>query len=612
MTDSSDTFASSDSQRLSGQLEHAQTVTFDEPLSLERGGQLPQVTVAYETYGTLSPQRDNALLICHALSGDSHVGRHHKDDGPGWWELVVGPGRPIDTDRYFVICPNILGGCRGTTGPNSINPQTGHEYGPDFPLVTVGDMVRVQARLVEHLGIERLRAVVGGSLGGQMALDWSVRFADRVAGVAAIATSSRLTSQALAFDVIGRNAILRDNDYQGGRFYGDGDGPEVGLAIARMLGHITYLSREAMTQKFDADRLMARDVQTQFETKFSVGSYLAYQGDRFVERFDANSYLTLSMAMDLFDMGSSVEQLAERLGLSTCRWLVISFTSDWLFPPFQGRNIVDALIARNKPVSYCNIESDCGHDAFLLEDNLASYGEMLRSFLANLNFDGPDAVRDPQPASDTDPPPEGHGPTSIFHRKLRLDYDSISSLVPAEASVLDVGCGNGGLLAELCGRGHRRLMGVELDEWAILECIRRGLDVVHADLNQGLAGFSDDQFDYVILSRTLQAVRDVETAFAEMLRVGRKGIVSFPNLGYHRLRSQLSDLGRAPRVEAEEGFRWYNTPNVRFLSITDFEQFCRDKGYRVLKRVALDTEQGSEVTDDPNRGSDVAIFVVSR
>jgi homoserine O-acetyltransferase len=301
------------------------------------------------------------------------------------------------------------------------------------------------------------------------------------------------------------------------------------------------------------------------------------------------------------------------------------------------------LIARDKPVSYCNIDSDCGHDAFLLENNLASYGEMLRAFLANLSLEGPRCacnIKPPaapaEPAASaqtglpagTSPLPritaaagakpanapvaERHGPTSIFHRHLRLDYDSIAELVPPGASVLDVGCGNGGLLAELCRRGHRRLMGVELDEWAILECIRRGLDVVHGDLNRGLAGFSNEQFDYVILSRTLQAVRDVETAVAEMLRVGRKGIVSFPNLGYHRLRSQLANDGRAPRVEAEEGFRWYNTPNVRFLSIADFDQFCGDKGYRILKRVALDTEEGREVTDDPNLRADVAIFVVSR
>jgi homoserine O-acetyltransferase len=613
MTDNPDTFESSDSERHARRLEHAEFVTFDDEFPLERGRSLPQVTVAFETFGTLSTQRDNAVLICHALSGDSHVASHGPDDDPGWWDVMVGPGKPVDTDRLFVICPNVLGGCRGTTGPNSVDPRTGRPYGPDFPLITVGDMVRVQARLVDHLGIDRLRAVVGGSLGGHMALDWAVRFPDRVAGVAAIATSSRLTSQALAFDVIGRNAILRDPLYRGGQFYDEEPGPEVGLAIARMLGHITYLSREAMTQKFDADRLMARDVQTQFETKFSVGSYLAYQGDRFVERFDANSYITLSMALDLFDLGGTVEDLAERLALSQCRWLVVSFSSDWLFPPFQSQLIVDALVARNKPVSYCNVESDCGHDAFLLENNMASYGEMVRSFLANLATEGCQCSCEPQPASaePTDTTSTWHGPTSIFHSNLRLDYDSIAGLVPRGASVLDLGCGSGGLLAELCRRGHGRLIGVELDEWAILECIRRGLNVVHADLNQGLATFADKQFDYVVLSRTLQAVTDVETVFSEMLRVGSRGIVSFPNLGYHRFRSQLSDYGRAPRIEAEEGFRWYNTPNVRFLSITDFEQFCQDKGYHIHQTLALDTEEGCQVTDNPNLNADVAICVVS-
>jgi homoserine O-acetyltransferase len=609
---SSDTFASSDSDRHACRLKHAQHVTFDEPFSLERGGTLPQVTVAYESYGTLSPSHDNAVLICHALSGDSHVARHSPDDDAGWWDIMVGPGKPIDTDCYFVICPNLLGGCRGTTGPNTINPDTGRPYGPDFPLITVGDMVRLKQRLMEHLGIDRLLAVVGGSLGGHIALDWAVRFPDRVARIAAIATSSRLTSQALAFDVIGRNAILRDPEYRGGQYYDQGPGPEVGLAIARMLGHITYLSREAMMQKFDADRLKARDIQTQFETKFSVGSYLAYQGDRFVERFDANSYLTLSMAMDLFDLAGTEGELADRLAQSRCRWLVVSFSSDWLFPPFQGEELVDALIARNKPVSYCNVDSDCGHDAFLLEDNLASYGEMVRSFLANLCGDREQCTCERQPATAPETDAAGHGPTSIFHRKLRIDYDSIAALIPPGASVLDLGCGSGGLLAELCRRGHRRLMGAELDQWAILECIRRGLDVVQADLNQELALFADGQFDFVVLSRTLQAVLDVETLLSEMLRVGRNGIVSFPNLAYHRLRSQLADSGRAPRVEAEEGFRWYNTPNVRFLSIDDFEQFCRDKGYTIHQRAALDTDEGCEVTENANLNADVAIFVLSR
>ena len=249
-------------------------------------------------------------------------------------------------------------------------------------------MVRVQVQLIEHLGIERLRAVVGGSLGGHMALCWATRFPRRVAGAVAVATSPRLTSQALAFDVVGRNAILRDPAYQDGQYYAGGSGPAVGLSLARMLGHITYLSREAMTQKFDAQRLRPRQLQTQFENKFSVGSYLAYQGDKFVERFDANSYLTLTMAMDLFDLGDTPAKLAAALAAGACRWLLLSFTSDWLFPAFQSQEMVDALIAAGKPVSYCNVESDCGHDAFLLADNLDSYGEMIRAFLARLDDEG--------------------------------------------------------------------------------------------------------------------------------------------------------------------------------------------------------------------------------
>jgi len=606
----SDTFGSSDSNRHARPLKYAQRVTFREPLRLESGARLAEVTVVYETYGQLNAQRDNAVLICHALSGDSHVARHDETDDPGWWDLVVGPGKSIDTDRYFVICPNILGSCRGTTGPNSVNPETGKPYGPDFPLITVGDMVEVQRRLIDHLGIDRLLAVVGGSLGGHMVLTWAVRFPDRLAGAVAVATSSRLTSQAVAFDVVGRNAILRDPGYQSGRYYENGGGPAVGLAIARMLGHITYLSREAMTQKFDVYRLQARDVLTQFETKFAVGSYLAYQGDRFVERFDANSYLTLTMALDQFDLGGSTENLVESFRPTTCRWLLTSFTSDWLFPPFQSQQMVDALIADGKPVSYCNIESDCGHDAFLLPNQLSTYGGMIEAFLANLA--SPECCSAKQPAA---PPvedgPHCHSPTSIFHNP-RLDCDSIVELVPPGASVLDLGCGTGGLLARLRQRGHRRIMGVEIDEQAILQCVRHGLDVVQADLNRGLAAFSDGQFDVVVLSQTLQAVVDVQRVVGEMLRVGRRGIVSFPNIAYREFRNELATAGRAPQGFGSEGFSWYNTPNLRFLSIADFEEFCSAHNVQIHQRIALDTRSGQPVDDDPNLNADLAIFVLSR
>jgi homoserine O-acetyltransferase len=604
-----ETFDSSDSIRHAHPLRHAQSVTFREPLALEEGGTLPGVTVAYESYGRLNARGDNAVLVCHALSGDSHVARHQPDDDPGWWDLAVGPGKPIDTQRYFVLCPNILGGCRGTTGPNNTNPETGRPWGADFPIITVGDMVRVQQLLVDHLGIGRLRAVVGGSLGGHMALAWATQCPDRVAGTMALATSARLTSQALAFDMVGRNAILRDPAYQDGQYYANGAGPAVGLSLARMLGHITYLSREAMMQKFDAHRLQPRQVQSQFETRFSVGSYLAYQGDKFVERFDANSYLALTMAIDLFDLGDTPGKLAESLRASRCRWLLVSFSSDWLFPPFQSREMVDALIAQGKPVIYCDVQSNCGHDAFLLPDNLPVYGELMRAFLANLE-DEPAGDRQPSDAEDAEDAC-WHAPTSIFHRR-RLDYDSIVELVPAGASVLDLGCGTGGLLARLRRRGCRPTMGVELDEQAILACVRRGLDVVQWDLNRGLSAFTDRQFDFVVLSQTLQAVLDVERALAEMLRVGRRGIVSFPNIAYWKLRRHLADEGRAPRAGTLLGYQWYNSPNVRFLSIADFEDFCREKGITIHQQIALDTEAGRTVQDDPNLNADMAIVVVSR
>jgi len=594
---------SSDSARHARPLRHAQSVTLDQPLELELGGRLASVTVAYETYGQLNAERSNAILLCHAISGDSHVARHDEQDDPGWWDILVGPGKPVDTNRFFVICPNLLGGCRGTTGPGSTDPATGKPYGRDFPTVTIGDMVEVQRRLVDHLGIGQLLAVVGGSLGGHQALTWAARFPERVQAVVPVATSPRLNSQALAFDVVGRNAIRRDPHYHGGQYYSEKHTPEVGLAIARMIGHITYLSQEAMTKKFDADRLRPRNVPTDFEKIFSVGSYLGLQGDRFVERFDANTYITLSMAMDLFDLGSTPEELAKTFRRAPCRWLVISFSSDWLFPPDQSREIVNALIASRIPVSYCNVQSACGHDAFLLPDDFPIYGEMIRAFLANL--DGEQRV----PIARDDG--KSQGPTSIFHQH-RLDYDRIVELTPASASILDLGCGSGTLLARLKEQNHRHLVGVELDERKILTCVSRGLDVVQADLNKGLGAFADQEFDCVVLSQTLQTVYDVEGVLTEMLRVGRTCIVSIPNFGYHRLRQMLTEEGRAPKSGGVLHYEWYNTPNIRFFTLADFEDFCRQKQIRVHRRIALDTEAGAEVFDNPNLNADLAIFVISR
>ena len=596
----------SDSVRSAKPLQHVKTVSLTEGFPLELGGALPQVTIAYETLGQLSPAKDNGVLICHALSGDSHVARHEENDDPGWWDIMVGPGKPIDTNRLFVICSNALGSCRGTTGPGSIDPESGKPYGADFPTITVGDMVNLQCRLLDHLGIQSLLAVVGGSLGGHQVLVWALRHSERTRGVVVLATSPRLTTQALAFDVVGRNAIRSDPNYHGGQYYQEGNGPEVGLALARMIGHITYLSREAMRKKFDFNRFQPRDVATEFEKRFSVGSYLGYQGEKFVERFDANSYLTLSMAMDLIDLGSTPQELIASFKPASCRWLVLSFSSDWLFPPEQSRDIVKALVANHIPVSFCNIQSACGHDAFLLPDELPSFGGMVAGFLKNLL---------PSPATATvesnEEPVSGHGPTSIFHQR-RLDYDRILDLIPPGASVLDLGCGSGSLLTRLRSRDHRCLAGVELDEGKILNCVDRGLDVIQADLNDGLKAFADQQYDCVILSQTLQAVRDVEGIIGEMLRVGRRCIVSFPNLAYHKLRRMLAEEGRAPKSGGLLRYEWYASPNIRFFSIADFDDLCRHKGIVVHQRVALDTELGIEVEQDANLNADLAIFVLSR
>ncbi len=599
-------FESSDSGRSMKPLAHAQSVTFDTPMQLERGDTLCEVTVAYETYGELNASSSNAVLICHALSGDSHVASHDDNDDAGWWDIVVGSGKAIDTDKFFVICPNVLGGCRGTTGPNSTNPATGEHYGCDFPTITVGDMVEVQLRLVEHFGIDTLLAVIGGSMGGLQVLQWAACHGDRARGIIPVATSPHLSSQAMAFDIVGRNAILRDPDFCDGQYYDKGRGPSVGLAIARMIGHITYLSRESMQQKFDANRHAPRDVPVEFEKKFSVGSYLGYKGAEFVERFDANSYIVLSMAMDLFSLGQSVDELIEVFKDNPCRWMLMSFTSDWLFSSAELQLVTDALLKSDKSVSYCNIKSAAGHDAFLLQDELKSYGSLIEAFLANIS-DSPGGCNcgDDRPRND---------PTSIFHSAdpQRLDYDRIVDLIVPGASVLDLGCGNGGLLRQLADKGHERLMGIEISEEEVIEGVRCGLDVIHSDLNDGLTPFGDKQFDCVVLSRTMQAVKDVERVVDDMLRVGKRCIVSFPNFGYHKLRDMLYKDGRAPEASGVLKHKWYDSPNIRFFTIADFEEFCCDRGILIHELVALDTETGSRVNNDPNLTADLAIFVISR
>ncbi|HMN52047.1 MAG: homoserine O-acetyltransferase [Xanthobacteraceae bacterium] len=342
----------------------------DKPLKLDGGAELSPYQVAYQTYGKLNADKSNAILICHALTGDQHVHNVHPVTGKdGWWDSIVGPGLPIDTERFFVICSNVLGGCMGTTGPASKNPATGEPYGLSFPVVTIRDMVRAQAALLDYLGIEKLLCVTGGSMGGMQVLQWAVSYPDRILSALPIACAARHSAQNIAFHEVGRQAVMADPDWRDGKYLVQGTSPRRGLAVARMAAHITYLSDAALHRKFGR-RLQDRALPTfGFDADFQVENYLRYQGSSFVERFDANSYLYITRAMDYFDLaGEHGDVLANAFRNLKARICAVSFTSDWLFPTSEARQVVHALNAAGAPVSFAEIETDKGHDAFLLDE----------------------------------------------------------------------------------------------------------------------------------------------------------------------------------------------------------------------------------------------------
>ena len=360
---------------------HALEFGLDRPLTLDSGAVLAPYTLAYQTYGALNADKSNAILICHALTGDQFVAEAHPVTGrDGWWDTMVGPGKPIDTERYFVIACNVLGGCMGTTGPSDVNPASGKAYGLAFPVITIGDMVRSQVRLIDHFGIETLFAVVGGSMGGMQVLQWAAAYPERVFAALPIACAARHSAQNIAFHEVGRQAIVADPDWRGGDYIAEGVNPSRGLAVARMAAHITYLSEAALHRKFGRNLQDRAKVAYGFDADFQVESYLRHQGSIFVDRFDANSYLYITRAMDYFDLA------AERGGLlsnafkgTKTRFCVVSFTSDWLFPTSESRAIVHALNACAANVSFVEIESDKGHDAFLLEE--PEFFAVMRGFL---------------------------------------------------------------------------------------------------------------------------------------------------------------------------------------------------------------------------------------
>jgi homoserine O-acetyltransferase len=352
-----------------------------EGISLDSGATIAPLDVAYETYGELNAAKSNAVLVLHAFSGDAHAAGISPETGkPGWWDNMIGPGKAFDTNKYFVICSNVLGGCRGTTGPASINPATGCPYAMSFPVITIGDMVRLQKMLIDWFGIARLLTVSGGSMGGMQALEWAVAFPESVVSAIPIASTSRHSAQQIAFNEVGRQAIMADPDWNGGNYYG-GPPPGRGLSVARMVGHITYMSDDSMREKFGR-RLQGKDnFSFGFDVDFEVEGYLRYRGSQFVGRFDANSYLYITKAMDYFDLTTGRGTLAAALEKTRARFLLISFSSDWLYPSYQSQEVLRALRSRNCDVAYVELQSNYGHDSFLVD--VAEQTDLVRGFLAS-------------------------------------------------------------------------------------------------------------------------------------------------------------------------------------------------------------------------------------
>ncbi|MBU4199757.1 MAG: homoserine O-acetyltransferase [Verrucomicrobia bacterium] len=561
-----------------------------EGLVLANRETLPELQVAYEAYGPLAPTRDNVVYICHALTGDAHVAGVHDmpDAKPGWWDAMVGPGKGLNTQRFHVICANILGGCMGTTGPSSLNPRTGKPYGSSFPSITTGDIVRVQYLLLKQLGIRRLAAVVGGSFGGMQVLEWAIRYPEMVDKCVCIASAMSLSAQALAFDIVGRNAILADPAWAGGNYYEHLERPAQGLSQARMIGHITYLSSENMKRKFGREKNPTPEPLHRFATPFQVESYLDYQGNKFVNRFDANSYLHITEAMDVFDLTENVDDPAEvfrNVDLRT-QFLVVALSSDWLFPPEQSLEVARTLVRAGKRVTYCLLKSPYGHDAFLVEvEHLA---EVMRTFL-----EAPRQLENAisSGAADSRAAAPGQGEAGKFPRtRLAMrsgdDYRLIEDMVRPGSRVLDLGCGDGELICRLMTERRIIGLGMDIDLDNVIQVIRKGLDVFQCDLDAGLSSIPDQSYDYAILSQTLQVVRKPRFVLSEMLRVAREGIISFPNFGHWRHRLRLGFIGRMP-VSDSLPFEWYDTPNIHLSTLKDFRALCRKDGIRIVDVICI-------------------------
>ncbi|HOG68887.1 MAG TPA: homoserine O-acetyltransferase, partial [Fibrobacteraceae bacterium] len=454
---------------------------------LEGGGRLKELSIRYETYGELNKEADNVIWICSPLTADAHVAGFYKPDDKkvGWWDALIGKGKAIDTDHFFVVCSNILGGCKGTTGPASINPETLKPYGASFPNITIGDMVQAQKKLADGLGIKKIFCVIGGSMGGFQAMKWSILYPEEVERCIIIASSPRFSSQALGFEIVGRDAIKQDPNFNGGDYY-EGEIPAVGLSNARKIAHLTYLSRVGMEAKFTREACKDPNPK-EFLMGFPLESYLAYQGAKFVERFDANSYLHITYATDTFDLETEYGSLEKAFKKTNAKFLNITLSTDWLFPPHESRKITHALVNAEKEVTSLELDTLFGHDGFLLE--VGDLGKAISAFIS------PDPKLNQH--SDTQAIP-------VFHDTE--DFDLLETAIPNNSRILDLGCGNGDLIERLKIRKNVQGLGVDKNFNSILSCLRKGVPVIQKDLDEGLKDFGNHSFDFAILNRTLQEV----------------------------------------------------------------------------------------------------------
>ncbi|MBN1900989.1 homoserine O-acetyltransferase [Candidatus Sumerlaeota bacterium] len=569
-----------------------------EPFSLECGRLLEQAQIAYETYGVLNDDKSNAILVIHALSGDAHAAGYHSDQDrkPGWWDSMIGPGKAFDTDKFYVVCSNCLGGCMGTTGPGSLKPGTNAPYSLDFPPFSITDMVDLQKRLIDRLGIEKLVTVVGGSMGGMQALEWGIRYPQNICSTIIIASSAYLSSQALAFDAVGRNAILSDPNWNRGDYYGKTT-PSSGLAIARMLGHITYLSLESMEKKFGREKNKDASPEDYFSTQYQVESYLDYQGRKFIARFDANSYLYITKAMDNYDAPARFGSLENAFKHSeNVKFLVTSISSDWLFPPSQSLEMVKALRSANHDVTYFQIQSQYGHDAFLLETDTLT--RLIKAFLKRIS--GKESDISTQEIS------LAALPSNVL---IRSDYSVIYGMIKKGKKVLDLGCGDGRLLRLLMEHKGVRGYGIEINPDMVVKCVEVGIPVVQGDIDTSLSEYADKTFDYVVLNQTLQATDNPEKVLKEMLRIGKKGVIGFPNFGNWKIRLKMLFNGAMPISETLPD-KWYETRNIHLFTMRDFRDICRKLGVRILDRRYIRDHHIFQNGLFPNLTSDLCIFVL--